>query len=192
MNLHDLKINKDWTLFLDRDGVINRRQVGGYVSCWDEFGFLPGVLDAIPRLNRVFGTLVIISNQQGIGKGMVSHEAIEDIHQRMMEAIHLEGGYVNRIYFSPYLEKENHSWRKPNPGMALQAKKDHPWIEFAWSVMAGDAMTDMEFGRRLGMVNVLIAANPDHLRMSPALYDFVYPDLETFSRDLENVIFGGG
>lgn len=191
MNLDDLKINKDWTLFLDRDGVINRRQEGGYVTYWDEFEFLPGVLDAIPRLNRVFGILIIVSNQQGVGKGMVSREAVEDIHRRMVQAIDLEGGQIDRIYFSPYLEKENHPWRKPNPGMALQAQKDHPLIDFGRSVMVGDSLTDMEFGRRLGMVNVLIAADPDHLKMPRGLYDFIYPDLVTFSRDVENVIFGG-
>ena len=72
MNLQDLKIDRGWTLFLDRDGVINRRIVDDYVKSWDQFKFLPGVPDAIKRLAGVFGRIIVVSNQQGIGIGLMT------------------------------------------------------------------------------------------------------------------------
>ncbi len=185
MILKDLNIDRHWTLFLDRDGTINRIRVDDYVKRWDEFEFLPGVLEAIPLLNTLFGILIIVSNQQGIGKGMVEQAVVEEVHGRMLDVIRQAKGEIHGIYYCPYLESDHHPCRKPNPGMAYQAQKDFPRIEFSKSVMVGDFKSDMEFGRRLGMVNVLITADPAGEDMDHSLYDFTYPDLLSFTKGLK-------
>ena len=109
------------TLFLDRDGVINRQIIGGYVTSVDEFEFLPGVLDAFPRLAEQFDYVFLITNQQGIGKGVFSVDDLIEIHRFMLDSINNNGGRLNKIYFCSELEKANSPNRKPNPGMGLQA-----------------------------------------------------------------------
>ena len=185
MSLKDLNINRHWTLFLDRDGIINRLLIEDYVKCWDDFEFLPGVLEALPVLKRLFGKLIIVSNQQGIGKGIVDQDAVEEVHRRMLKAIRKAGGDIHGIYFCPNIESDQHPCRKPGTGMAFQAQKDFPRIEFSRSVMAGDTESDMEFGRRLGMVNVLIAGELQSSSMDRALYDYLYPDLLSFTGEMK-------
>ncbi|MEI7981828.1 MAG: phosphatase, partial [Bacteroidota bacterium] len=82
MILLNLKIDHTWTLFLDRDGVINRRIVGNYAKSCDQFEFIPGVLDAIRQFSLIFGKIIVVTNQQGIGKGLMSREDVTAIHQQ--------------------------------------------------------------------------------------------------------------
>ncbi|TND01830.1 MAG: D-glycero-D-manno-heptose 1,7-bisphosphate phosphatase [Bacteroidetes bacterium] len=147
-------IDRSWTLFLDRDGVINRRLPGDYVKRWDEFEFLPGVLDAMPVLAHIFGTIVIVTNQQGIAKGLYTEDDLRLVHEKMQARVSEHGGRIDRIYFSPHAAAENHPTRKPAIGMALQAKSDLPAIDFSKSVIVGDSVSDMQFGRTAGMKTV--------------------------------------
>jgi histidinol-phosphate phosphatase family protein len=156
MTLKDLHITKEWTLFLDRDGVINKRIEDDYVKHWVEFEFEKDVLPNFKRLNELFGTIIVVTNQQGIGKGIYTKEDLELIHGNMLYELKYYKGIIDKVYYSPYLASENHETRKPNIGMALQAKKDHPHIDFKKSMMVGDSMSDMEFGRTVGMYTVFI------------------------------------
>ena len=70
------EIDKSWTLFLDRDGVINIESVGSYITNWSEFNFHDGALDALRSLSRVFGHIVVVSNQRGVGRGIMSMDAL--------------------------------------------------------------------------------------------------------------------
>ncbi|MBP6978518.1 MAG: HAD family hydrolase [Lentimicrobiaceae bacterium] len=185
MSLKDLNIDRQWTLFLDRDGIINRLRVDDYVKCWEEFEFLPGVLEAIPVLNSFFDKLIIVTNQQGIGKGIVKPSAVEEVHRKMLEAVFQAGGKIHGIYVCPNLERDHHPCRKPDTGMALQAKKDFPRIEFHRSIMLGDSESDMEFGRRLGMVNILIMNNIQKTNIQTNLYDLTFPDLFAFTMEIK-------
>ena len=101
MNSRTLKHGKDWTLFLDRDGVINRRIVGGYITEWDEFEFLPGTFEAIRNLSAGFGRIVIVSNQQGVAKGLMTAEDVERIHSSMTRQIEGEGGRIDLVLYCP-------------------------------------------------------------------------------------------
>lgn len=156
MNLRDLNIDSSWTLFLDRDGVINKRIVDDYVKKWDEFEFLDGVIDAIKKFSSVFGKIVVVTNQQGIGKGLMRPEDLELIHRNMMYELTYFGGRIDRAYHSPFLASENHPTRKPGIGMALQAQKDFPEINFAKSIMVGASGSDIEFGKNAGMKTIYI------------------------------------
>ncbi|MBA3681039.1 MAG: HAD-IIIA family hydrolase [Bacteroidetes bacterium] len=157
MTLKDLNINKEWTLFLDRDGVINKKLDNDYVKHWIEFEFLEGVLEALKKCDTTFGKIVVVTNQQGIGKHLYRIEDLELIHKNMLYEITYLEGRVDKVYFSPYLNSENHPTRKPGIGMALQAKKDFPEIDFTKSIIVGDSLSDMEFGRNAGMKTVFIS-----------------------------------
>ena len=157
MTLKNLNINKNWTLFLDRDGVINKKIDNDYVKQWIEFEFIEGVLDALKFLNPVFGNIIVVTNQQGIGKKLYRKEDLEIIHKNMLYEIAYHGGKIDKVYFSPYLKSENHPYRKPGIGMALKAKEDISTINFEESIMVGDSMSDMEFGRNAGMKTIYIS-----------------------------------
>lgn len=138
------------TLFLDRDGVINRHRPNDYVKTWNEFEFLPGVLQSLGSLSKKFKHIIIVTNQRGVGKGIMTEQTLQKIHGRMVREIEKSGGRIDRIYYCTDLNNDSYD-RKPNIGMALRAKKDFPDIDFSKSVMIGDSESDMEFGRRAGI-----------------------------------------
>jgi histidinol-phosphate phosphatase family protein len=164
MTLKDLHIDKNWTLFLDRDGVINKKLDNDYVKHWIEFEFIDGSIDALKFLTTIFGKIIVVTNQQGIGKRLYRIEDLELIHKNMLYEIAYHGGKIDKVYFSPHLNSENHPSRKPGIGMALNAKQDFPEIDFSKSLIVGDSMSDMEFGRGAGMKTAFISekkeANP--------------------------------
>lgn len=184
MNLHSLKINESWTLFLDRDGVINRRIVGDYVKKWEEMELLPGVPAAFEIFNRVFGRIIVVSNQQGVGKGLMTMKDVENIHETMAENISRAGGRIDAIYFAPQLASEKSIQRKPGVGMALKARKQFPEIKFKYSLMAGDSLSDMIFGKRAGMKTIFISDNLKIARQFPQLVDHIEKDLFSFAKTL--------
>ncbi len=184
MTLKSLNIDKSWTLFLDRDGVINKKLENDYVKHWIEFEFIEGSIDAIKYLERLFGKIVVVTNQQGIGKKLYRVEDLELIHKNMLYEIEYHGGRIDKVYFSPHLSAENHPNRKPGIGMALDARKDFPEIDFSKSIMVGDSMSDMEFGRGAGMVNVYISETK---KEDPKI-DFNFTSLNDFVIALQNTL----
>lgn len=147
----DFPIDKSWTLFLDRDGVINTRIENDYVKTPDEFHFLPGVVQAIAQLSAQFGRIVVVTNQQGIGKGLYTHDDLAAIHRKMSEAVVGSGGKIDAVFYAPHLANESSPMRKPGIGMAVAAKEKFPEIDFAKSIMVGDTESDMQFARAAGM-----------------------------------------
>ncbi|MCL4120977.1 UNVERIFIED_CONTAM: hypothetical protein GTU68_049695 [Idotea baltica] len=123
---------------------------------WKEFTFINDALSALKMFNTIFERIIIVTNQQGIGKGLMSENDLNKIHQKMLEVIETNGGRINKIYYAPNLANENSVMRKPNTGMALQAQKDFPEIDFNKAVIMGDSATDIQMGRKLGMVCVAI------------------------------------
>jgi len=187
MTLKSLNISKDWTLFLDRDGVINRRLVDDYVKTWDEFEFIDGVLDAIKIFSETFSRIFIVTNQRGVGKGLMEEETLNGIHQRMTDEISNAGGKIDRVYFCPALKSSNSFCRKPNVGMGVRAKRDFPGIMHRKSIMAGDSLSDMQFGKRLKMKTVLIGDDHAIAQRHPALLDFHYNGLIDFANQLSTL-----
>lgn len=157
-------------LFLDRDGVINKHLPGDYVKNVEQFEFLPGVLDALVQFSAYFTQIVVVTNQQGIGKGLYTEDDLNEVHTFMLEKITEAGGRLDAVYFCPSLEIENPICRKPNVGMALQAQRDFPAIDFKQSVMIGDSMSDMQFGRNLGMFTIWISSD-EQKEFNPDLID---------------------
>lgn len=178
------KIDSSWTLFLDRDGVINKKIENDYVLDWAQFEFLPGVYKAFKAFTQIFGKIIVVTNQQGVGKGLMTETKLKNIHSNMIAEIKKHGGRIDSVYFAPYVKESNHVERKPNVGMALKAKKDFPEIDFKKSIMVGDSQSDMEFGHKLGMVKAFINADSTFAKMHPILVDITANDLLKFSKML--------
>ncbi|MES2800499.1 MAG: HAD-IIIA family hydrolase [Bacteroidota bacterium] len=156
------KVSKEWTLFLDRDGVINKRIPDSYVQFPNEFIFIKNVVDTIAKCSGIFGTIVVVTNQQGIGKGLMTERNLEEVHRYMLNKIEDAGGKIAKVYFAPQMVRENSPMRKPNIGMGLQAQKDFPMIDFSKAIMIGDSNSDIEFGKNLGMKTVKVGrGRPD-------------------------------
>lgn len=177
------QIDKSWTLFLDRDGVINDEKVGEYILHWGEFIFSKGVLEIFKKLSEKFGRIIIVSNQRGVGKGLMTEEALQSIHFEMEREVQIVGGKIDKIYYCT--EKDDKCfYRKPNPGMALQAMKDFPEIDFSKSIMIGNKPGDMKFGRAAGMFAVFVTTtNPDQKFPHPNI-DMLFPSLYDFAAAL--------
>jgi len=182
MSIFRSKVDKTWTLFLDRDGVINRRPLNDYVKTPESFEFLPGVLHALKILSKIVGRIIVVTNQQGVGKNLMTVKDLEVIHQKMVLDIERAGGRIDKIYHCTDLAKSQNNCRKPGTKMAQQAKTDFPEIDFKKSIMAGDTKTDMEFGRNTGMKTILI--NTNNSKLEPALFDTEFPDLITLAKSL--------
>ena len=186
MILSNFHIDPSWSLFLDRDGVINKRIVGDYIKKWEEFEFLPGVLEALGHLTGIFGKLFIVTNQQGIGKGVMTESQLDSIHDLMLTEIRHHRGKINKIYYSPYREEEHSVFRKPNTGLARKAKIDFPEIDLEKSIMAGDTLSDMQFGKNAGMITVLISTDNELIKNNPDMIDFAFHDLLSFTHSIDH------
>jgi len=149
------------TVFLDRDGVVNEKMPEGlYVTCWNEFRLLAGVTEAIGRLNRAGLRVVVVSNQRGIALGKYTAADVEAIHSALQRVLAAQGAHVDAFFYCPH-DKKQCNCRKPLPGLYEQAVAAFPEIKAASSVMIGDSLSDIEFGRRLGMRTIFIEGEPE-------------------------------
>jgi D-glycero-D-manno-heptose 1,7-bisphosphate phosphatase len=150
------------TVFLDRDGVLNEKMPEGqYVTSWDDFHLLPGVAESIARLNQAGLRVIVVSNQRGIARGLYTKSDVDDIHSRLQSLLQSQGARIDGFYFCPH-GKGQCNCRKPLPGLFDEAVIDFPDILAATSAMVGDSLSDIEFGRNLGMPTVFIEGNPEH------------------------------
>lgn len=177
------KIDTDWTLFLDRDGVINYEKEADYVRNPDEFRFYEGVPEAISVFSRRFGKIFVVTNQKGIGKGLMTEKDLDDIHTFMLSTIRKHQGRIDRIYFCPDLDEASPN-RKPNPGMGYRAKAEFPEIDFSRSLMVGNTMSDMKFGKALGAKTIFIPSTKPMPELPDPLIDAVFQGLQALAKAL--------
>ena len=176
-------IDKTWTLFLDRDGVINHEKYHDYIHHWDEFNFYDGAVAAIKIFTQKFNHIIVVTNQRGIGKGVTKLEDLELIHENMAAAIEKAGGRIDAVYFCPDLDGTSPN-RKPNPGMGLQALKDFPAIDLSKAIMIGNTLSDMHFGRNLGIQTVFLTTTRPEVDITDDRIDAVYDSLISFANAL--------
>jgi D-glycero-D-manno-heptose 1,7-bisphosphate phosphatase len=176
-------IDRSWTLFLDRDGVINHEKHQDYIHTWDEFKFYDGVKDAIKVFSSVFHRIVVITNQKGVGKGLTKLEDLHTIHANMQHEIELAGGHIDAVLYCSDLE-ETSPYRKPNPGMGLQAAKQFPDIDLTKTIMVGNTISDMEFGRNLGAYTVFLPTTRPEVDLKDKRIDAVCNSLLDFAQTL--------
>lgn len=147
-------------VFLDRDGVINRRVMGDYITRWEDFEFLPGVVEAIAELTRASLTLVVVTNQRGVALGRMTLDDVNDIHARMLCAVEDAGGRIARVEVCPDASGPD---RKPEPGMLLRSMRELG-IDAQTGVIVGDSASDIVAGHRAGVRGILIGATRDEER----------------------------
>ncbi len=170
-------INKSWTLFLDRDGVINKRIYEGYVQHWEAFEFLPGVPESLAVFSRIFGRIIVVTNQQGIAKGIMNEKQLQSVHRNMFAEVEKAGGKIDAVFHCPDMASKPDNCRKPSASMALRAKKRFPEIDFGKSIMVGDAESDMVFGKNVGMFTIFMGDGP----VSPKIVDYITQDLPSLA-----------
>ncbi len=133
---------------------------GRYVRAWSEFRVLPDAPEAVARLNRAGLRVIVVSNQRGVALGLYSTTDVEAIHSNLQDVLKTDGAHVDAFYFCPH-DKQECNCRKPLPGMFEQAKRDFPDISASTSAMIGDSLSDVEFGKRLGMRTIFIEGNAE-------------------------------
>lgn len=179
------QINNNWTLFLDRDGVVNHDKVGSYIFNTGEFKFYEGVTEALRKCARLFGHIVVVTNQRGVGKGLMSELDLMEIHGKMLKEVEAADGRIDAIYYATSLDNA-HPERKPQTGMALKAREDFPEIDFSKSIMVGNNLSDMEFGRNAGIHTVFLLTTQPDLLLPNASIDLAFKSLLKFAEALPN------
>jgi histidinol-phosphate phosphatase family protein len=158
--IKDWGVDTSWTLFLDRDGVINERNFEGYITSPDHFVFRKDVLQALTIFDSLFNKKILVTNQQGISKGIMSKRNLNDVHRYMEQEIKTKLDFqFDAIFTATNLKGSENDRRKPNKAMALEAKELFPNIDFNKSIMIGDTDGDIKFGTNLGMKTVLVSSN---------------------------------
>lgn len=155
MKLSEIDLTGVETLLLDRDGVINKLRPNDYVKTWEEFEFLPGVLEALTQISKKVKHIFIVTNQRGVGKGLMTEADLEDIHQRMVEEIAKSGGKIDKIYYCTAVDPSN-SFRKPNIGMWQQIQNQYPAVNPLSTLMVGDSESDMDFAKNCGIRGIKV------------------------------------
>jgi D-glycero-D-manno-heptose 1,7-bisphosphate phosphatase len=146
-------------VFLDRDGTINvNAPPGEYVTSPDQLVLLPGAAEAICALNAAGVWVGVVTNQRGIALGEMTEADLRAVHARLAGELARVGAHLDAIYHCPH-EQGDCSCRKPEPGLLLQAQRENPGLSFAAAALIGDAQSDVEAGRRMGVSTVLLAAN---------------------------------
>lgn len=175
MNSQTFLIKPNSALFIDRDGVINKLRVDDYVKQINEFELLPEVIPALQIVRPLFKRIFVVTNQQGIGKGLMVN-SIEEIHAHFLDLLPANL-HPDRIYHCPHLKDAGCVCRKPKPGMALKAKNDFPEIELTNSIMIGDSQSDMAFAKNAGILPIYIS-DSNHPEFS------TFPDILAFALSL--------
>src|SRR3989338_6636479 len=144
-------------LFLDRDGVINRFPgVGGYVTRWEDFEFLPNAVRAVALLTKAGYEIVVISNQGCVGKGLLSSQALGEITARMREEIRRGGGELGDVFYCEHAPNAGCDCKKPKLGLFRQALRERGNVDLRSLFFIGDSVMDMEAGKSLGCRTILV------------------------------------
>jgi D-glycero-D-manno-heptose 1,7-bisphosphate phosphatase len=158
-------------VFLDRDGVINRKAPEGeYITSWEEFAFLPGALEGLRLLAAGGAPLVVVTNQRGVARGHMTEADLDDIHGHMRMAIRDAGGRLDAVYHCPH--ERDCDCRKPGTGLFEQAGADLG-IDLKRSAVVGDRAADMQAATAIGALRVLVRG-----------YDEPMPDVDHTADDL--------
>ena len=147
-------------IFLDRDGVINRKlPEGEYVSSWDHFHLLPEAAEAIAKLNQSGRTVIVVTNQRGIALGYYTEADVRAVHSELQNHLNQTGAHIDAFYFCPH-DKNECDCRKPKTGLFEQALRDFPEASSENSIVIGDSLSDIEAARSFGAPSIFIQGDP--------------------------------
>lgn len=183
MNNNLPHINSNTTLFIDRDGVINKEKYNDYIHTWDEFIWHDGVLNAFEIFAKKFKHIIIVTNQRGVAKGLTTLQNLQTIHKNMQATIEANGGRITAIFFCIDMDATSPN-RKPNIGMALQAKQQFADIDFNNCYMVGNTLSDMQFGKSIQATTIFLPTTKPEINEAHHLVDAVYSSLFAFAQDV--------
>ncbi len=144
-------------LFLDRDGVINKKR-NDYVKDVEEFEFLPHVFEAIKHMKDLGFLIIVITNQSVVNRNIISEKKLKEIHDYMVNTLNKNSCKITKIYYCPHHPNEHCKCRKPNVGMIQQALNDFS-IDLSKSILIGDSVTDIETAKKMKIKSILIKPN---------------------------------
>ncbi len=151
---------KDKYVFIDRDGVINKDGDGwtryGYITKWEDFVFLPGVIEAFKSLKEAGYKSIVISNQKCVGKGIMTASELEGLTEKMRETVLSGGGFIDGVFCCPHLDEDNCSCRKPKDGLFLIAREKFGIDTFLGKYFIGDSERDIIAGKKAGLKTILV------------------------------------
>ena len=164
-------------VLIDRDGVINQRIVGGYVTSWEKFVFLPGALDALRLLTEKNYHVIVVSNQAGVGKGLMTAADLQEITRSFLEAVDAQGGRIRSVYYCTHRVEDDCQCRKPKPGLLLKAQAEHHF-SFQETFLIGDSESDLLAAHAVGCPTIMISnAAPANLEKLPHAPQAIVPGL---------------
>lgn len=170
-------MKKQFSIFLDRDGIINQQIEGDYVKSIPEFKFRPDFLKEIQYLSKSTNYIVVVTNQQGIGKKQMTEETLHKIHDYMLSITNDLGGRIDAVYYCPHLKEQNCNCRKPKTGMIDQAILDFPSIKQDIIIMIGDSPSDIEAAKSAGLISVGMIKYRDDNRFQEVNPDYIIESL---------------
>ncbi|MEP7196693.1 MAG: HAD-IIIA family hydrolase [Saprospiraceae bacterium] len=174
------KLKHKKSLFLDRDGVINIQIPNDYVKHWNEFVFREDFIKNISRIFGQFDYVFVVTNQQVIGKEIISIQELNKIHEGMQNEIVKHGGFITKIVYCPHLLSSNCDCRKPKAGMLDQIKTEFSDCSFSNAVFVGDSESDMIAAKSRGIVSVLLQST--HTNFSTSNHaDFIISNWDEFN-----------
>lgn len=158
--------------FLDRDGTLNvKAPEGEYITSPADLRLLPGAAEAVGRLNDAAVFVVVVTNQRGIARGLLSPDTHAQIMERLTDLLARRGAHLDAAFVCPH-EAGTCVCRKPAPGLLLRAQSEYPDIDLGQSVTVGDAESDIDAGRGAGTKTIRLSATP-----VASQADHVVPDL---------------
>ena len=181
------RAGREWCLFLDRDGVLNRQVVGDYVRSWAEFEWLPSAKRAVKVLGEWAPRIVVVTNQQGIGKGLMRTDDVEAIHRKLQSEIAAGGVLIDAFQVCPHLESVGCGCRKPRPDLILGWLQEHPEIDDSLSIMVGDSQSDIELAQQVstrtgGCASIRIGRHDSQSNPVDAAFDSLWDFASTVAR----------
>ena len=171
------KYNK--VLFLDRDGVINKKpKENKYILRWSDFVFQPNIFQTLKKINQIGYRIIIITNQQCIGKGMLSIEGLENLHNKMLESFNNNCVVIEKIFYCPHLEEDNCICRKPKPGLLHKAKKEiNLELDKLYCYFVGDQISDIITGQAFGCQTILLNTTNANRKVDNIIPDYIIKDI---------------
>jgi histidinol-phosphate phosphatase family protein len=172
-------------IFLDRDGVIIENRLD-YVRNWEQAKILPGALASLARISKSSYKLVIVTNQAGIGRGLISRQTVDEINEKLVEQIEQAGGRIHGIYVCPHSPDDGCDCRKPQPGMIWQAARELD-IDLKNSILVGDNLSDLQAGRAAGIGRLVLVRTGLGNAFAGRLVEAGFWDVKVFD-DLEQAV----
>jgi histidinol-phosphate phosphatase family protein len=166
---------RQWCLFIDRDGVINRQIIGDYVRQWSDFEWLPSARRGLRLLRDWAPRLVVVTNQQGVGKGLMSADDLDTIHQNLQHDLASDGVVIDAVRACPHLESACCACRKPRPGLILGWLEEYPDVDSSLCIVIGDSQSDIGLARQVayatGECASILIGQPDQQLPVDATFD---------------------